>query len=138
MTPEQTQERKAYNDQLQAAEQRVREAEDELYSLQRAGCLYYTESREAAYVYWSVAKDFVTKFIDHCRRSKVAFLNNRHWGEVIGHDDFAQLFDPNTDLETLQSGYLGSLVGCKLYTDAFISPQARVGHTCEGVVFVPR
>lgn len=116
----------------------VRDAEEKMYAEERNECAYYTENREGGYELKCKDTEFVAKFIEHCKTSQAAFLNTEHWAEVIGNNDFAPLFDPITRYETVLKGHIGSIAGCKLYTNAFLSRQARTGHTSENVVFVPR
>jgi len=105
---------------------------------ERDDCFYYTESREGSYVLKCKDTEFASEFVEHCKKSKAAFLSSNHWGEILGSNTFAHVFDPVTRYETVLKGHFGSIAGCKLYTNAFVSRQARIGHTSEDVVFVPR
>lgn len=104
---------------------------------ERNNCKYFTESREGGYIL-EVKKDFGLEFIEHCNKSKAAFLPTRRWGEFIGDNRVAHLFDPITKYDLISSGYIGLVNGCALYTDAFVSLQAKAEHVLEDVLFVPR
>jgi len=54
------------------------------------------------------------------------------WNDIIGNAAaFGQLFDPVTQFEIIQTGYLGTLLGLGIITDAFRVPQLRVLNSGE-------
>jgi len=48
------------------------------------------------------------------------------WQDVISNGDFAGVFDPVTQWELLQEGYLGSMYGVSMLTDNFRQPNLKV------------
>lgn len=104
---------------------------------ERDNCAYFTKSREGGYVF-TPEKDFGLEFAEQCRKSKSVFLPVRRWGEFIGDDRIAYLFDPSPKHDVILTGCIGLVNGCELYTDAFVSQQARECDIPAEVVFVPR
>lgn len=48
------------------------------------------------------------------------------WTDVISNPDFAAVFDPVTQWELLQEGYLGMMYGVSIMTDNFRQPNLKV------------
>lgn len=55
-----------------------------------------------------------------------AIISNDFWSDVIGSPDFAQFLDPVTKYDLALHGYLGTLIGMNLLTDAFRQPNQKV------------
>lgn len=55
-----------------------------------------------------------------------AIISNDFWSDVIGSQDFAQMLDPVTKYDLALHGYLGTLIGMNLLTDAFRQPNQKV------------
>jgi len=55
-----------------------------------------------------------------------AIISNDFWSDVIGSPDFAQFLDPVTKYDLALHGYLGTLIGMSLLTDAFRQPNQKV------------
>jgi len=54
------------------------------------------------------------------------------WNDIIGNAAaFGNLFDPVTQFEIIQTGYLGTLLGMGIITDAFRYPQLKVLNSGE-------
>ncbi len=52
-----------------------------------------------------------------------AVIANDFWADIIGSNDFASFLDPITKYDLALNGYLGTLVGMTLITDAFRQPN---------------
>lgn len=55
-----------------------------------------------------------------------AIISNDFWADVIGSPDFAAFLDPVTKYDLALHGYLGTLIGMSLLTDAFRQPNQKV------------
>lgn len=55
-----------------------------------------------------------------------AIISNDFWSDVIGSNDFATFLDPVSKYDLVLNGYLGTLVGMNLVTDAFRQPNQKV------------
>lgn len=55
-----------------------------------------------------------------------ALLSNDFWSDIIGSADFASFLDPVTKYDLAINGYLGTLAGLNLITDAFRQPNQKV------------
>ena len=55
-----------------------------------------------------------------------AIISNDFWSDVIGSNDFATFLDPVSKYDLVLNGYLGTLVGMNLITDAFRQPNQKV------------
>lgn len=55
-----------------------------------------------------------------------AIISNDFWSDVIGSNDFASFLDPVTKYDLALHGYLGTLIGMSLLTDAFRQPNQKV------------
>lgn len=55
-----------------------------------------------------------------------AIISNDFWSDVIGSQDFAQFLDPVTKYDLALHGYLGTLIGMSLLTDAYRQPNQKV------------
>jgi hypothetical protein len=53
-------------------------------------------------------------------------LANDYWTDIIGSSDFATFLDPVTKFDLALNGYLGTLIGMQLVTDAFRQPTQKV------------
>lgn len=56
----------------------------------------------------------------------LAIIANDFWTDVIGSNDFSTMLDPITKYDLALNGYLGSLIGMTLMTDAFRAPNQKV------------
>jgi len=48
------------------------------------------------------------------------------WNDIIGDANFAQVFDPVTKHDLIQTGQVGTLYGMTVYTDAYRMPEHKV------------
>lgn len=55
-----------------------------------------------------------------------AIISNDFWSDVIGSNDFSTFLDPVSKYDLVLNGYLGTLVGMNLITDAFRQPNQKV------------
>lgn len=55
-----------------------------------------------------------------------AIISNDFWSDVIGSNDFASFLDPVTKYDLALNGYLGTLIGMNLTTDAFRQANQKV------------
>lgn len=55
-----------------------------------------------------------------------AILSNDFWSDIIGSSDFGQFLDPVNKYDLVLNGYLGTLAGLNLLTDAFRQPNQKV------------
>ncbi len=55
-----------------------------------------------------------------------AIIANDFWSDIIGNPDFSSFLDPVTKYDLALHGYLGTLVGLNLLTDAFRQPNQKV------------
>lgn len=55
-----------------------------------------------------------------------AILSNDFWSDIIGNADFGQFLDPVNKYDLVLNGYLGTLAGLNLITDAFRQPNQKV------------
>ena len=55
-----------------------------------------------------------------------AILANDFWADIIGSADFASFLDPVNKYDLALNGYLGTLAGLNLVTDAFRQPNQKV------------
>jgi hypothetical protein len=55
-----------------------------------------------------------------------AILSNDFWADIIGSADFGQFLDPVNKYDLVLNGYLGTLAGLNLLTDAFRQPNQKV------------
>jgi hypothetical protein len=55
-----------------------------------------------------------------------ALLSNDFWADIIGSPDFGQFLDPVNKYDLVLNGYLGTLAGLNLITDAFRQPNQKV------------
>jgi hypothetical protein len=55
-----------------------------------------------------------------------AILSNDFWADIIGSADFASFLDPINKYDLALNGYLGTLAGLNLITDAFRQPNQKV------------
>ena len=53
-------------------------------------------------------------------------ISNDYWSDIIGSNDFASFLDPVTKYDLALHGYLGTLIGLNLITDAFRTPTQKV------------
>lgn len=61
-------------------------------------------------------------------------IANDFWSDIIGSNDFASFLDPVTKYDLALNGYLGTLIGLNLTTDAFRVPTQKV--LDKGEIFV--
>lgn len=55
-----------------------------------------------------------------------AIIANDFWSDIIGSSDFHEFLDPVTKYDLALHGYLGTLIGMNLLTDAFRQPNQKV------------
>lgn len=55
-----------------------------------------------------------------------AIISNDFWADVIGSNDFAAFLDPVTKYDLALHGYLGTLIGMAMLTDAFRQSNQKV------------
>lgn len=55
-----------------------------------------------------------------------AIIANDYWADIIGSSEWAAFFDPVTKYDLALNGYLGTLIGMNLLTDAFRQPNQKV------------
>lgn len=55
-----------------------------------------------------------------------AIIANDYWTDITGSAEFAAMLDPVTKYDLVMHGYLGTLVGLTLLTDAFRQPTQKV------------
>lgn len=55
-----------------------------------------------------------------------AIIANDFWTDITGNPDFSAMLDPVTKYDLVMHGYLGTLVGLQLLTDAFRQPTQKV------------
>ncbi len=55
-----------------------------------------------------------------------AIISNDFWADIIGGSDFSTFLDPITKYDLALNGYLGTLLGMSLLTDAFRAPNQKV------------
>lgn len=63
---------------------------------------------------------------DHNLPATNAIISNDYWADVIGSPDFAAMLDPVSKYDLVMNGYLGTLIGMNLITDAFRQPNQKV------------
>jgi len=63
-----------------------------------------------------------------------AILSNDFWNDIIGSADFASFLDPVNKYDLALNGYLGTLAGMNLITDAFRQPNQKVLN--QGEIYV--
>lgn len=71
-------------------------------------------------------------------KSKYALMHNKPWSDIIGSNTCAAIFDPNVKYDLVLDGSLGCMLGCEIYTDAFMAPHLkdRSPETERKVIFV--
>jgi len=55
-----------------------------------------------------------------------AIIANDFWTDITGNADFGTLLDPITKYDLVLNGYIGTLLGMTLVTDAFRAPNQKV------------
>lgn len=55
-----------------------------------------------------------------------AIISNDYWTDITGSSDFGTLMDPITKYDLVLNGYLGTMIGMNLVTDAFRPPNQKV------------
>lgn len=55
-----------------------------------------------------------------------AIIANDFWTDITGNSEFSSMLDPVTKYDLVMHGYLGTLVGLQLLTDAFRQPTQKV------------
>ncbi len=55
-----------------------------------------------------------------------AIISNDYWTDITGSSDFGTLMDPITKYDLVLNGYLGTMIGMSLVTDAFRPPNQKV------------
>lgn len=58
--------------------------------------------------------------------AKMAIISNDFWADIIGSADFGTFLDPVNKYDLVLNGYLGTLAGLDLLTDAFRQPNQKV------------
>jgi hypothetical protein len=64
-------------------------------------------------------------------------MGSSFWTHFVGNDDLIMMFDPETRHERVMAGYLGSMFGMNVQTDAYRHPLLRVLKPNEMMFFAP-
>lgn len=55
-----------------------------------------------------------------------ALISNDYWTDITANSDFSTLMDPITKYDLILNGYIGTMLGMTLVTDAFRPPNQKV------------
>jgi hypothetical protein len=66
--------------------------------------------------------------------ASMAIISNDFWSDITGSTEFASFLDPINKYDLAMNGYLGTLVGLNLLTDAFRQPNQKVLN--QGEIYV--
>lgn len=53
-------------------------------------------------------------------------MSSNYWNDIVANKSFGEWFDPVSKYEIISNGYLGSLLGLSLITDAYRHPNLKV------------